>query len=51
MSTLNSEEEQFKRLSHDYLVYLTYLEAAYNEIEESEEKKIIQVNQYVFNLH
>lgn len=51
MSTAINEEDQFKKLSHDLLVFLTHLETAYNEIEESEEKEIIQVNQFVFYLH
>lgn len=31
-------------LAQDLLVYITYLEEAFNEIEESDEKSIIQVN-------
>lgn len=50
MPSANNEEDRFKYLSHDLLIYLTYLEEAYNEIEESEEKVIIQVNRFVFYL-
>lgn len=43
MSILN-EDAKFNILSQDLLVYITHLEEALIEIDESEEKFIIQVN-------
>lgn len=42
MSVINDDKTNI--LVHDLLVYMTHLENAFNEIEESEEKNIIQVN-------
>lgn len=44
MALVATEEEQFKKYSHDLLVYLTHLQESFGKIEESEEKIIIQVN-------
>jgi len=42
MSLLN--DEKFENLSQDLVVYMSYLHETHFNIEESEEKMIIQVN-------
>jgi len=42
MSIANNEKIDI--ISQDFLVYISHLQEAYNNIEESEEKTIIQVN-------
>jgi len=42
------DDEKCNILSQDLLVYITYLEEAFNNIEESEEKIIIQVDRICF---
>lgn len=44
-----NDDKKLDILSQDLLVYITHLEKAFNEIEESEEKTIIQVDEYFFN--
>lgn len=41
LNTLNT-------LSQDLLLYITHLEEAFNDVEESEEKTIIQVDRYCY---
>lgn len=46
--SLDNEEEIMNRLTSDLLLYLTHYEKNYNEIQESEEKSIIEVNEFLF---
>lgn len=43
MSFVNADDLKSRVLSQDLLIYITHLEKAFSEIEESDEKNIIQV--------